>query len=43
MFKLAPVKDFYNKRGNFIDIDGNKSVEQVYSSIINELNQIQEK
>ena len=40
--QTAPVKDFYKKRGNFVDIDGNKSVEQVYFSIINELNQIQE-
>ena len=40
--QTAPVKEFYTKRGNFINIDGNKSVEQVYFSIINELNQIQE-
>ena len=40
--QTAPVKEFYKKRGNFINIDGNKSVEQVYFSIINELNQIQE-
>ena len=40
--QTAPVKEFYSKRGNFINIDGNKSVEQVYFSIINELNQIQE-
>lgn len=40
--QTAPVKEFYNKHGNFINIDGNKSVEQVYFSIINELNQIQE-
>jgi len=39
--QTAPVKEFYKKRGNFIDIDGNNSVEQVYASIINELNQIQ--
>ena len=40
--QTAPVKGFYKQRGNFINIDGNKSVEQVYLSIINELNQIQE-
>lgn len=40
--QTAPVKDFYKKRGNYISIDGNKSVEQVYFSIINELNQVLE-
>jgi adenylate kinase len=40
--QTAPVKEFYIKRGHFISINGNKSVEQVYFSIINELNQIQE-
>jgi len=40
--QTAPVKDFYKKRGTFINIDGNKSVEQVYFLIINELNQLQE-
>ncbi len=40
--QTSPVIEFYKKRGNFIRIDGNKSVEQVYLSIINELNQIQE-
>ncbi|MEJ2053404.1 MAG: adenylate kinase [Calditrichaceae bacterium] len=40
--QTTPVKEYYKKQGNFISVDGNKSVEQVYSSIINELNQIQD-
>jgi len=37
--QTTPVKHFYQERGKFISIEGNKTVDDVYQSIVNELNQ----
>ena len=31
--QTAPVRDYYGKDGNFISIDGNKSIDEVYKAI----------
>lgn len=40
--QTTPVKHFYQERGKFISINGNQSVDQVYQSIVNKINQLDE-